>query len=330
MLTTRENFLRLIKREVPEYVPTYNLYWAFNMPPFMGGERNEDGTGKDMFGVESAIDSGGINPPMPKTHDFILKDITQWRDIIKIPDFDVSDSDWADMAKKAWDNHNPEIPFGGGTCMGFFQPLVAFMGFTEGLVACFEEPEEVKALMEYLCDFAVETGKKYLYYYKPDFGFLGDDIAHEHNPFLSLPMFQELIAPYWRRYYSIFVEAGLPVGHHNCGHFEEYLDDLVDMGVSFWDPVQSSNDKAAIKAKFGRNLAMCGGLEQRFWDENTTEEQVRTEFRGLFDLLAPGGGFAVSEGVVTPGARPNDNEIQKKRVEWMADEYNKIKFSYYE
>ncbi|MCL2136572.1 MAG: veratrol--corrinoid protein metyltransferase [Coriobacteriia bacterium] len=330
MLTTRENFLRLINKEIPEYVPTYNLFWAFNMPPFYMGERNEDGSGKDIFGVESVIDSGGINPPMPKTHDFILTDITKWRDVIKVPDEEISDSAWADAAKQAHDRHNPEIPFGGGTTMGFFQPLVSFMGFTEGLVACFEEPDEVKAMMEYLCDFAVENAKKYLLYYKPDFGFLGDDIAHEHNPFLSLAMFQDLIAPYWRRYYSIFVEAGLPVGHHNCGHFEEYLDDLVDMGVSFWDPVQSSNDKPAIKAKFGRNLAMCGGLEQRFWSEDTSEEQVRTEFRALLDMMAPGGGYAVSEGAVTPGVTLNATEAQKKRTEWMADEYNKLKFSYYE
>jgi hypothetical protein len=323
--------MRLIKREVPEYVPTYNLFWAFNMPPFMRGTRNEDGTGKDIFGVESAVDSGGINPPMPKTHDFILQDITRWRDIIKVPDVsDIDESAWIDMAKEAWDAHDPEKPFGGGTSSGFFQPLVAFMGFTEGLVACFEEPEEVKALMDYLCDFAVETTKKYIQYYRPDFGFLGDDIAHEHNPFLSLPMFQELIAPYWRRYYAVFVEAGLPVGHHNCGHFEEYLDDLVDMGVSFWDPVQSSNDKLAIKAKYGRDLAMCGGLEQRFWNDDTPEEVVRDAFKQLLDSLAPGGGFAIGEGSVTPGSNPNATETQKRRTEWMADEYNKLKFSYYE
>jgi len=320
----------LINKEVPEYVPTYNLFWAFNTPPFLRGERNEDGTGKDIFGVESAIDSGGINPPMPKTHDFILPDITKWRDVIKVPDIsDIDESAWIDMAKESWDAHNPEKPFGGGTTFGFFQPLVAFMGFTDGLVACFEEPDEVKALMEYLCDFAVEAGKKYLYYYRPDFGFLGDDIAHEHNPFLSLAMFKDLMAPSWRRYYSIFVEAGLPVGHHNCGHFEEYLDELVDMGVSFWDPVQSSNDKLAIKEKFGRNLAMCGGLEQRFWNDDTPEEQVRAEFRALLDMLAPGGGFAIGEGVVTPGSNPNASDVQKQRIEWMADEYEQLKFSYY-
>ncbi|MCL2136370.1 MAG: veratrol--corrinoid protein metyltransferase [Coriobacteriia bacterium] len=326
-LNKKENFMRMINREIPEYVPTYSLWWAFNSPSILRGVRNEDGTGRDIWGVESVIDSGGINPPMPKTHDFILTDITKWRDVIKAPDF--SDVDWEAMAKESRDAADPANPFGGGTSSGYFQPLVAFMGFTEGLSACFEEPEEVKALLSYICDFQVELAKKYIYYYKPDFGFLADDIAHERNPFLSLEMFQDIIAPFWRRYYSVFVEAGLPMGHHNCGHFELYLDDLVDMGVSFWDPVQSSNDELAIKAKFGTNLAMCGGMEGRFWKDDTTEEEVRTAFRAYMDKMAPGGGFAVFDFVPSDEPMPGQSEAQWRRSRWTYDEFEKLRYSYY-
>jgi predicted methyltransferase len=75
---------------------------------------------------------------------------------------------------------------------------------------------------------------------------------------------------------------------------------------------------------------MCGGLEQRFWNDDTPEEVVRDAFKQLLDTLAPGGGFAIGEGSVTPGSNPNATETQKLRTEWMADEYNKLKFSYYE
>ncbi|MCL2632472.1 MAG: veratrol--corrinoid protein metyltransferase [Coriobacteriia bacterium] len=331
-LSKRENFLRLINKEVPEYIPTFNLFWGSARPPFMRGTSNPDGSGTDLFGVERVIDSGGINPAMPKTHDFILDDITKWRDVIKIPDFShIDQSAWMDMAKQSIRNHDPENPYGGGTSTGFFQPLVAFMGFTEGLIACHEEPEEVKALMEYLCDFSVDNAKKLVQYYKPEYGSMGDDIAHERNPFLSLSMFQELIAPYWRRYYEVFVDAGLPVGHHNCGHFEEYLDDLVDMGVSFWDPVQSSNDEDAIKAKYGNNLALCAGPEMRFWDENTTEEQARTEVREYCDRLAPGGGFAMMDFIYADAAAmPGFTDYAIVQLQWVREEFDSLKFKYYE
>jgi len=330
VLNKRENFMRLANRQVPEYVPTYSLFWAFNMPPFMMGDRNPDGTGKNMFGVESVIDSAGLNPPMSKTSDFILDDITKWRDIIKIPDFDITESAWQDMAKKANDRRDPEIPFGGGCSMGFFQPLMSFMGFTEGLSAMFEEPDEVKALYDYLSNWSIEMTKKYIYYYKPEFGFLGDDIAHERNPFLSLDMFQDLIAPYWRAYYKIFVDAGLPVGHHNCGHFELYLDDLVDMGVSFWDPVQPSNDEDAIKAKFGNDLALCGGPEMRFWDDNTPEEQIRAEVRDYINRLAPGGGFAMFDFMYEPEAMiQNISEAEANRFRYCKEVFEEMRYSFY-
>jgi hypothetical protein len=329
-LSEKDNFMRLANREVPEYIPIYNLFWAFNMPPFLFGTRNEDGSGKDIFGVEQVMDSAGIVPAaMPKTSDFILTDITKWRDVIKFPDFDLSPSAWEGYAAEAHKNRNPDAPFGGGTTMGFFQPLVSFMGFTEGLSACFEEPEEVKALMEYLCDFAVTTAKDYIHYYKPEFGFIGDDIAHERNPFLSLEMFQDIIAPYWKRYYDVFLEAGLPVGMHNCGHFELYLDDLVAMGCSFWDPVQSSNDAAAIKEKFGNDLALCGGLETRHWDEGTSEEEVRAAVRAYVDMLAPGGGFAMPEFYIMEGGMPGQSEDAKRRTGWIGDEFMKIRYDYY-
>jgi hypothetical protein len=328
MLSVKENFMRIVNKEMPEYVPNYDLFWAFNMPPFLMGERNPDGTGFDIFGVEQVLGSGICPAAMPKTHDFILTDITKWRDVIKIPD--ISDIDWEIMAKPQLDMRNPDMPFGGGTAMGFFQPLVAFLGFTEGLSACYEEPDEVKALMDYLCDFAVDLAKKYIYYYQPDYGFLADDIAHERNPFLSLPMFQELIAPYWRRYYDVFTEAGLPVGHHNCGHFELYLGDLVSMGVTFWDPVQSSNDYDAIKAKYGRNLALCTHLENRFWEDDATEEQVRSEFKTWMDRLAPGGGFAV---FTFMGDNPEDipgiTPAEAQRARWINAEFEKLRYSYY-
>ncbi|MDR2957669.1 MAG: hypothetical protein LBU61_05765, partial [Coriobacteriales bacterium] len=256
--------------------------------------------------------------------------ITKWRDIIKVP----SDEkiDWEIMAKEALNLRDPELPFGGTTApgVGFFESLMSFMGFDEGLLACFEEPDEVKAMMEYFCDWSVDLAKKYIFHYKPDYGFLGDDIAHERNPFLSLPMFQDLFAPAWRRYYAVWLEAGLPVGMHNCGHFELYCDDLVDMGCTFWDPVQSSNDAVALKAKYGNNLALCtGGPDMRFWDASTTEEQVKTETRDYINALAPGGGFSMMDFAMFAEGMPGMPEDELQRIRWVGEEFKTLQHSFY-
>jgi len=331
-LNTRENFMLLANRKMPEYIPTYNLFWAFDGPPFLRPEPDPDKPMTNMFGVEMVTDSGGIVPsPLPKNTEFLLTDITKWRDIVKIPDYDFSDSAWEQAGKEAIDARDPSLPKGGGVTAGWFQTLVALMGFTEGLSACFEEPEEVKAMMEYFTDWSVEMSKKYIHYFKPDFGFIADDIAHERNPFLSLEMFQELIAPYWRRFYALFLDAGLPVGMHNCGHFELYLDDLVDMGCSFWDPVQSSNNFTEIKNKFGLNLGLCGGPETRFWSDDTPEEQIRNEVREYLKIMAPGGGFAMfaMTDLSSTTPPPGVSEAQWKRNRWVAEEFDAVRWDIY-
>jgi len=336
-LSKKENFMRMINREMPEYVPVYSLMWSFNSPAFLMEGRNPDMTGFDYFGVEWYKGDNPTGAALPKPGQFILDDITKWRDVIKVPDD--SNVDWEIMAKPSLDSRNPDDPFGGTTApsVGFFEAVMSFMGFDEGLMACAEEPEEVKALLEYLCDWSVDLAKKFIHYYKPDFGFLGDDIAHERNPFVSVPMFKDIFAPVWRRYYAAFLEEGLPVGNHNCGHFEPLLDDLVDMGCSFWDPVQSSNDIPAIKEKFGLKIAMCTAQENRFPnDAIVTEEQVRANFKEYLDKNAPGGAFALFEMWVPPegeelpdipGFSMPPEVLQRMR--WTADEFERLRYSYY-
>ena len=326
ILSKKENFMRLMRGEIPEYIPVY-ASWGVR-PPFMRGNRNPDGTGTDIFGVEQVLGSGIVPATMPKTHDFMLTDITKWRDVVKVPD--VSDVDWQMIAKQARDAHNPENPWGAGCGVGVFQTLVALMGFTEGLVACYEEPDEVKAMLEYITDWMVENAKKVLYYYRPEFGNYGDDIAHERNPFVSLEMFRDIFAPCWRRYYAVFAEAGIPCTMHNCGHFEEFIDDCVDMGVWLWEPAQSSNDLLAIKAKYGTRLAMCEGFEVRFIADDVSEEEVRALFREHYDKMAPGGGYANFEFDPTTGGLPSFTSRQIELLTWTWDEFEKIRYSYYE
>ncbi|MCL2631983.1 MAG: hypothetical protein FWD45_02680 [Coriobacteriia bacterium] len=325
ILNKRDNWMRLMKGEIPEYIPAYAA-WAAS-PPFMRGTRNPDGTGTSIFGVEQVIGSGIVPAAMPKTHDFILEDITKWREIVKVPD--TSDVDWAMLANDAQNAHNPENPWGAGCGVGVFQTLVALMGFTEGLVACYEEPEEVKDMLNYITDWMVANAKQVLYHYKPEYGAYGDDIAHERNPFISLEMFRDIFAPCWRRYYEVFAEAGIPCTMHNCGHFEEFIDDVVNMGVWFWEPSQSTNDLLALKARYGTRLAICEGFELRFFDSAVTEEEVRALFRARMDEMAPGGAYCNFEFDPTGGGIPSFTPRQIEILSWTWDEFEKIRYSYY-
>ncbi|MCL1804336.1 MAG: veratrol--corrinoid protein metyltransferase [Eubacteriaceae bacterium] len=325
-LTNTENLLMVLNKEIPEAIPTYSIFWGMAGSPsiFRNRTGNPDGTGIDYFGVEWVIDNSAFPAALPKPGVFILDDIRKWRDVIKMPDF--SNVDWEEMAKKDREGFDPELPLGGRTVFtGFFQSLISFMGFTEGLVACLEEPEEVKELMSVYCDFACENARKYIQYYKPQYGTLSDDIAHEHDPFVSLETFRDLFAPYWRKYASVFLDAGIPVTHHNCGHFEAFAEDVADMGFTLWEPVQSSNDAVALKAKLGRNLALGGAFDPTpiSVSYDVTEEEVRAFVKNRLDELAPGGGYAWFGGMF------GDDPVSRQRNEWIQDEFQKLRGTYH-
>ena len=322
MLSEKENFMRALSGEVPEYVPRYNIFWGVRPSIFMGERVN--GVGKDIYGVEWTNEGSAFEASLPRNDVFLLDDIRRWRDVIKFPDF--SHVDWETMSKNDLKDANPELPRGGGIAAGgFFQGLMAFMGFTEGLCACFEEPEEVKALMNYLCDSYLSLADNFLKYYQPDYISFGDDIAHERNPFVSLEVFHDIFEPVWRRYLKFFKDRGYLAVHHNCGHFEDFLDDVVDMGFNAWDPAQKSNDLKAIKKKFGNKLMICGGFEGRPFlpHIDVSEEQVRGAVKSLLDDLAPGGGYGFFGGVM------EDHPVAKQRTEWIEDEFVKLRTTYY-
>ncbi len=320
--------MKVIHGEIPEWLPRYGMFpdptTGTKQPSIMVSpsiytrQPRGDGTYVDIFGVPytPTESTGGMALPTP--NEFILRDIRQWRDVIKVPD--ISDVDWEALAAKDLKNINrEESAVEMGTHVGYFQHLMNFMGFTEGLTAMYEEPEEVLALFDYLADFYDEVARKSVEYYKPDLFSITDDTATAINPFISIPMYRELVKPYHARLGKIAMNAGLPVNMHNCGRCEDFIEDWFDFGVCMWNPAQVMNDLIGIKKKYGPKLVLIG-----YWDSSgppgwpgASEETVRTAVRECIDTFAPGGGFCFWGSVYGP----DGDEDTERRKRWMADEY---------
>jgi hypothetical protein len=325
-LTPKENYLRLLHGEIPEWIPSYSYYGPFagvpEMPPnagfmgpsFMNGDRGMGG-GKDVFGVEwvPTKETGGM--ALPKPGAYILDDIRKWRDIIKVPS--LSGINWEEVIKKdleAMPVNRQESTRNMMTHLGFFQTLCSFMGFNEGMMAMYEEPEEVKALFEYLSDFYLKLEENMIDILKPDVLQLADDTAAEKFPFISREMYHDFLIPLYDKAARFGRERNIPVGMHNCGHAEVYFDDLVKIGIVAWDPVQLSNDIKNVQAKFGRHLVILGGWEGRgrLLDPDVTDEEIRQSVRTALDSYGQNGGFIFAGSFMGPAGDPvtdHKNEV---------------------
>jgi hypothetical protein len=322
-LTEKENYLMTLRGECPEWVPNYTfgpVPGAKRPPasvmcePLILSNFRFSGGGKDCWGVNYVPSKETGNALLPEPNNFILDDITKWRDVIKAPD--ISDVDWEAQAKKQLDMFKIDrtqsaVAF--NLHVGYFQNLMAFMGFTEGLCAMYEEPEEVKALFEYICDFYIDVAEHIIHYYQPDVLTMMDDTAAWKDPFISPQMYHDLVLPSLDRQAKLGRDLGIPITMHNCGRSEPFIEDWLSIGVNAWDPAQSCNDLKGIKAKYGNKLVLMGG-----WDAvghlaapDVTDEEIRQSVREVIDELAPGGGYCFCGGYI--GAL-DDPEVGRKNA----------------
>ena len=256
------------------------------------------GGGTDMWGVKYVASESTGNQVLPEPNNFILDDITKWDRVIKAPEMP-ADINWEAQAKKdieASGIDRTQTALLAGAQFSPFQALMSFMGFTEGLTAMFEEPEAVKELFNYMADFYLPVIEKTLDYYKPDIYNMGDDTAAKQHPFISLEMYRDLLKPIYAKLAKPASDRGIPIQFHNCGRCEDFVGDMIDFGVKYWDPAQTTNDLLAVKEKYKGQIAICGGWDWAIpptWPE-VSEEEVRQTIRDTIDRLAPGGGFAAA------------------------------------
>ena len=337
-ITERENLLRVIRGHEPAWVPRKGALMYTDDPenhkPSCVNARPEyfpqtlsaSGGRIDIFGVEYEPVDNISGSQMPIPNKYILDDITKWRDVIKTPSLE--GINWEMVARKSVekiDRHESCVEL--GMPGGFFQRLMGFMGFTEGLIALQEEPDEVMELYDYLCDFYERIVKNLIGYIKPDILGVTDDTATARSPFISREMYQQLIKPFHARLAKIGTDLDLPINMHNCGRCEDVIDDWRDFGVKLWNPAQVMNDLAGIKKKYGNSLILTG-----CWDTSgpagwvgADEELVRQEVRDCIDKYAPGGGFCFWASFY--GAK--DDPQARNHALWITDEYNKYGRTFY-
>ena len=337
MLTEKENYLMTLRGEVPQWVPaairapaegSKPMSMMFG-PPAVGRHQAEGG-GRDIWGVNYVPTESTGNALIPDNSEFILpiEKLADWRSVIKAPD--LSDVEWEKEIKEQLDKSGIDRDHTALALtmhFGYFQLLMSFMGFEDGLLAFYEEPEAVHELLEYLSEFYISVADKVIDIYKPDVLSLADDTAAWGSPFISTEMYREFILPHHMKYIRMGHERNIFIGMHNCGKCEGLVDTFIEAGINLWDPAQTCNDIKAVKAKYGNKLVIAGAWDARgrLLEPDVTEEELRKSVRDTIDAYAPGGGFCWMGGYL--GALGDTESVRKNAI--ISDEVIKYGHAFY-
>lgn len=305
-LTPKENYLKLLRGEMPDYIPSMFLDPCIDMitEEMIAPVMAPNGPVMTVYGVEYVGSKEINNGAMPAPGKILLHDISKWRDVIKNPD--TSHRDWEGYYKKQTDKMDRVSK--AVTCHGgdYFLTLVSFMGFTEALMAMYEEPDEVYALFEYISEHYLEVMRQQFKYVKPEVYGIMDDDAAMRAPFFSADMYRKLVKPFHKKHADVALEHGALLDRHDCGRSEDFIDDWLDIGIKSWNPAQVSNDLIAIKKKYTGKLVLNG-----CWDNTgilgspaVDDEVLREALYTYVDTFAPGGGFVFSAMIMAPPDDP--------------------------
>lgn len=282
-ITSRENWLRFLRGETPQWMPLVSevqfIHPAIVPDNMARGAVMENQKvshdqfgGPDMYGVQWVYDpvvGGSMEAPAVPP---ILKAIEDWPDVIHFPDID--SWDWEGAAARNRDYLSPDRLRSTTIFTGIFERLISFMGFEEAAMTLIDEDyaEELGELLTKLTDTNIKLIEKMKQYFDVDLVCFHDDWGGQLSPFFSLQTCREVLVPHLKRVVDYCHSHGILLELHSCGHNDALVPAMVEAGVDAWCG-QPMCDKFALWEQYGEKLAI--GINFSSGDPQTVEAEVR-------------------------------------------------------
>lgn len=162
----------------------------------------------------------------------------------------------------------------------------------------FDEPDLIKGVLDGLTEYYTQVGLNAVRM-GVDMIRVGDDVGAQQAMMLSPKQWRELAKPRFESMFNAFRKENdeLFIKLHSCGDYSPILPDEIELGVDLsglMQPTGGLKDQVAIKQKYGKDIALIGGLDvQRLLPRGQVEE-VRAAVLKVMQNLAVGGGYIFS------------------------------------
>jgi len=188
-----------------------------------------------------------------------------------------------------------------------FERAWSLRGMTDLMVDFIENPSFVHELLEALTDFNLRLLER-VFQYPVDAVRFSDDWGGQRGLLMSPDTWRRFIKPRLKRMYDMTHSRGRAVFIHTCGNVGAILDDLVELSVDVFNPLQpeAMDIKTVVESYAGR-LAFHGGLSIQKTLPFGNAQEVRLEVRDRLALARRYGGYIVAPSHDMPPDIPTEN-----------------------
>ncbi len=285
-ITPKENMLRLLRGEMPLWVPNQTLDNNAIQPMVMPDARARSFGGTDWFGIEWEYEPL-TKAAMVKPGTRRLSDLTNWREELVFPD--LSAIDWQKDYEENYKGRIAEERLSYFVIVnGLFERLADLTSFEDTFCYLLEEPEELTAFYDKLADWHIELIKIAKEVYHADMILFHDDMGTQRSTFFSPAMYDELFVPQYQKITKAAHDLGMYICLHSCGCISTLMPLIIKAGFDAWEGQDSANDKEAIMKEYGKDLAQ---LTLYIIPADMSTEDAIADIHKRVDTLASTGRF---------------------------------------
>lgn len=293
-LNPRENALRIIRFDNPEYVmgacPLHGIrYLGCNHEGYEGGGHHlpVGSVWRDIWGTEWHREHEGVmgfprgNPlaDLPGSlSGFAWPDAEDERLTGRI--FQLADQ---------WTTRDTTF-LAGSHRDTLWEKCYMLVGMENAMCYFHTEPEALREVLHRIMDFQLGIARHYIRagVERVD---LGDDLGTQCGLLLSPDLLYSFLVPEYRRLFALYASHNVQISFHSCGHILPVLDLFMELGVDTLNPLQASaNDLDLVRKKTAGRMALQGGIRSDLV-ANGPIPAIREEVRRRILQLGRNGGY---------------------------------------
>ncbi len=287
-----------------EFIHCGGLTWAAITPPVVIEESNELLIARDYLGRTTKLCKGTATVPLPM--DFPVKCMDDWLKVKPLFAYRDDRINWDQVEiAKARQAKGTLVTAG---IPGAFDMPRDLMGEEVACLAYYDQPELMADVIKTISDTSFRVLEQISRTLTIDHLWVHEDFAGRSGPLVGPTQIDEYFRPYYRRIWDMLASRGSRVfAQDTDGNIESVLDSLLECGLTASFPVEpaAGMDMVRIRRKYGKRLAMKGGIDKHVLRQDKTA--IRRELEYKMQPLMREGGVVFGLDHRIPNGTPLDN-----------------------